>query len=180
MSGVSGIRSSSSGLPSTRPVPPGGTTGACATCSPTGWPSGAPPTARLTWCWARAWRRRELHRRCHRPPCPRRRLAAVGDRRAPADQDRLPHRRRYHRPGYLRRRVARAPRRRMNHTTILNSTAITTPQYPPAGTDTVNRALTPKRPGRWPGTTPTPRSPTASWPPARELLARPVSRAGPP
>jgi len=34
----------------------------------------------------------------------------------------------------------------MNHPTTLNSTAITAPQYPPAGTNTVNRALTPKRP----------------------------------
>jgi hypothetical protein len=33
----------------------------------------------------------------------------------------------------------------MSHATILNSTVITAPQYPSAGTDTVNRALTPKR-----------------------------------
>jgi hypothetical protein len=33
----------------------------------------------------------------------------------------------------------------MNHTRTLISTAITGPQYPPAGTTTVNRALTPKR-----------------------------------
>ena len=34
----------------------------------------------------------------------------------------------------------------MSHVTTLKSTAITAPQYPPAGTNTVNRALTPKRP----------------------------------
>jgi hypothetical protein len=34
----------------------------------------------------------------------------------------------------------------MSHPTTLNNTAITGPQYPPAGTNTVNRALTPKRP----------------------------------
>ena len=34
----------------------------------------------------------------------------------------------------------------MNHTRTLISTAITGPQYPPAGTNTVNRALAPKRP----------------------------------
>ena len=87
--------------------------------------------------------RGRLHRRQHRPARPGRVLAAVGDRRPPPRQGRLPVRRPDSRPGRARRPAPPQAGHAMSTATAPGCHNGQHHARPPAGTTTVNTPLTP-------------------------------------